>query len=98
MSNNESTLRESNTADGSSIMSNRASWESARAIDTTCLAAGRISPTSRFGSMSSRPNRPSSSRASTAARRPAISPPDRRSWPRKMLSATDSASTRSSSW
>ena len=48
------------------MISRRTSWESARAIETTCWAAGRSAPTRARGSIASWPRRSSSAADSRA--------------------------------
>ncbi len=93
-----STSALSSTADGSSITMSLASWDSALAMLTTCLPAADSVPTSRVGRMSGWPSRVSSVRAASFVAPRRVKPSVAGSCPRKMFSATDSPSTRSSSW
>ena len=61
--------RGSSTADGSSMISSRASCDSARAMLTICCAAADSRPTSRSARISGWPSRASSSRAARAGLR-----------------------------
>ena len=93
-----STSSLSSTADGSSMMINRASCDSARAMLTICWEAAESWPTSAVGRISGWPSRVSSSAAARLAAAGRAMPNRECSRPRKTLSATVSPATRSSSW
>ena len=81
------------------MMIRRASWESARAMLTTCLAAGGSRPTSAVGADLPVAEPGEQLAGGPVGLPPWLTKPSRRcSWPRKMFSATLSPSTRSSSW
>ena len=92
------TSSESRTADGSSMMISLASWESARAIETTCLPAAESCSTSVVGEMLEWPSRLSISRVRAWTAERWVKPATLTSLPRKMFSATVRPSTTSSSW
>ena len=83
---------------GSSMMTTRASTDSARATATRCLLAMPSSRSRTRGSISA-PTRASIARASSFIRAQSISPSRvRGACPRKMFSATESSSKSTVSW
>ena len=93
-----STSSVSSTDDGSSMITRRALWDSARAIATIWRRAADSRPTSADGEISGWPSCSSSVRARSRAAALRIQPKVDNSCPSRMLSATDMLSMTSSSW